>query len=105
MSQRTDRSNNSQGQNGEGPEGQSRSSGWQRITEGFDLEGEVRSWAKQYLAHMQLLLAHVIATPPPLSIQCDEVWSREAKSKERTNSVNLRIKTTVFSFLLIIAME
>lgn len=70
-----------------------------------DLEGEVRSWAKRYLAHMQLLLAHAIATPPPLSIQCDEVWSREAKSKERTNSVNLTIKTTVFSFLLIIAME
>lgn len=35
----------------------------------FDLEGEVRSWAKQSLAHMQLLLAHAISTPsPPLSI-------------------------------------
>lgn len=63
----------------------------------FDLEGEVRSWAKQCLAHMQLLLAHAISTPPPLSIQGDGVWSREAKTKERTNSLNLRIKPRFFS--------
>lgn len=44
-----------QGQNAEGPQGQSRSSGSQGIPV-FDLEGEVRKYTTQDLAHMQLLL-------------------------------------------------
>lgn len=69
----------------------------------FDLEDKVRRCTRQGLAHTQLLLNNklmktVVLFLPPSSlwIQCDEVWSPEAKSKERKNSVNLRIKPYFF---------